>query len=618
MVNTHSKIWVRRFTRAIQHNMLRTRFFLGFLSLVIILLAMAMYSMRSTRNLTDTITAITSENYQVLRDLQDAKMSGSSITQALFLAEQGHTVRARALAEREVNKLERSVTEYRTNIGTTMYPSQSRRFQEAGYRSVAYTRLFIDPETPQSIRDTLNATLSVVIQEMSHNANDLERRFIDNVSIKAERSKYTAEKTQTYVFVAVTIAILGSLYVSWMLVLWILKPIRQLAAQFHLISQGNYGLQVPMLSGDELGLLAKSFNHMSSKLKLYSDQTSEQILLLQRTIQRTFASFPHPILIMRDDNQVEYSNPAANRFLSELGYNPNDSIVDFLQQHMDTIFQAESDYLPENLNEALTFRIGSQERHYLPRILQLRDPSAPKLGMAIILDDITSMRLVDGIKTNLISTVSHEIKNPLTTMRMAIHLLIEKNVGPLNDRQTELAEMIRDESERMLDTLDGLLELARIDHRDQIINKDVCDVHDVVLSVILEHQELAALRSIVLEMDIDDRQPKIMADIRILCHILRNYTSNACKYANPGTIVIRTESMGNFLRFSVIDGGPGIDKDIHNKLFERFWRIPGESQAGTGLGLAIVKQMAESHGGKVGLDSDTGMGSTFWFDIPQK
>src|SRR5690606_28819967 len=134
------------------------------------------------------------------------------------------------------------------------------------------------------------------------------------------------------------------------------------------------------------------------------------------------------------------------------------SIIDFLQENMDTIIPAESDYLPENLNEALTFRIGSQERHYLPKIVQLRDPSAPKLGVAVILDDITSMRLVDGIKTNLISTVSHEIKNPLTTMRMAIYLLIEKNVGPLNDRQMELAEMIRDESDRMLETLDGLLE----------------------------------------------------------------------------------------------------------------------------------------------------------------
>jgi signal transduction histidine kinase len=391
-----------------------------------------------------------------------------------------------------------------------------------------------------------------------------------------------------------------------------------LAEQFQLISQGNYGLQVPILSGDELGLLAGSFNQMSSKLKLYSEQTSEQILMLQRTIQRTFASFPHPILIMRDDNQVEYSNPAANKFLKELGYNPEISIIDFLQENMDTIIPAESDYLPENLNEALTFRIGSQERHYLPKIVQLRDPSAPKLGVAVILDDITSMRLVDGIKTNLISTVSHEIKNPLTTMRMAIYLLIEKNVGPLNDRQMELAEMIRDESDRMLETLDGLLELARIDHRDQIIIKDHCMIHSLVKSVIDEHTELAALRSIKLEMEIDERYPEIKADTRIVRHILRNFTSNACKYADPGMVKIKTEPNGSYLRFSVIDEGPGINMDIHDKLFERFWRIPGESQSGTGLGLAIVKQMAESHGGKVGLMSDSGKGSTFWVDIPQK
>jgi len=618
MDNNSTKGWIQRVTRVVQQNMLRTRFLLGFLSLAIILLAMAMYSIRSTRNLTDTISAITSENYLVLRSLQDAKLSGSYIMQSLLLSEQGQFLRARALAEREINRLERSITEYQTQIGISMYPSQSQRFQDAGLRSVAYTRLFIDPLTSDAVRDTLTSTLGVVILEMSHSAADLERRFIDNISIKAERSKFTADNTQTYVFIAVLIAIFGSIYVSWMLVLWILKPIRQLATQFQLISQGNYGLQVPILSGDELGLLARSFNQMSSKLKLYSDQTSEKILMLQRTIQRTFASFPHPILIMRDDNQVEYSNPAADRFLNELGYDNEVSIIDFLQENMDTIIPGESDYLPENLNEALTFRIGSQERHYLPRILQLRDPSVPKLGMAIILDDITSMRLVDGIKTNLISTVSHEIKNPLTTIRMAIHLLIEKNVGPLNDRQTELAEMIRDESERMLETLDGLLELARIDHRDQIINKDHCMIHSLVKSVIDEHTELAALRSIKLEMEIDERYPEIKADTRIVRHILRNFTSNACKYADPGKVRIKTGAKGNYLRFSVIDEGPGINLDIHDKLFERFWRIPGESQSGTGLGLSIVKQMAESHGGKVGVESNSDTGSTFWVDIPQK
>jgi two-component system, NtrC family, sensor histidine kinase KinB len=355
---------------------------------------------------------------------------------------------------------------------------------------------------------------------------------------------------------------------------------------------------------------------MSIKLKLYSEQTSEQIVLLQRTIQKTFATFPHPILIMKDNQEVDYRNPAAERFLSSLGYHEGEPVVDFLSRHMDLQLKTKKDYIPEGLNDALTFRIGSQERHFLPRILHLTDQHDMNQGLAVILDDITSMRLVDGIKSNLISTVSHEIKNPLTTLRMAIHLLLEQNIGKLNERQEELAAMIREESERMLQTLDGLLELARIDHSNQIIHLEMCNVSELLMEVINENKELAGLRNVDLELKIDDNIDIILVDKRVLRHILRNFVSNACKYANKSCVTVVAERKKASVLFSVIDHGPGIPVEHHQNLFDKFWRIPGEGNNGTGLGLAIVKQMADSHGGTVGILSNEFGGSTFWFELP--
>jgi signal transduction histidine kinase len=451
---------------------------------------------------------------------------------------------------------------------------------------------------------------------MSHSASDLERRFVDNVTIRAERSQSIAEDTEQYIFIAVILALLGSIYVSWQLVLWILEPIRYLATRIQLISEGNYDQHVPVVSEDELGILAGSFNKMSNKLKLYSEQMSEQILILQRTIQKTFSTFPHPIFIMQDNQEIEYRNPAADRFLHALGYSENESVADFLSKQIDFSFDGESDYIPEGLNDAMTFRIGNQERHYLPRILRLKDPNEVGPGFAVILDDITSMRLVDGIKSNLISTVSHEIKNPLTTLRMAIHILLEQNVGSLNSRQEELATMIREESERMLETLDGLLELARIDHSDQIIHVELCNVPDILSGVIAESEELAGLRQIELVARHDDQSEYVLADKRVLRHILRNFISNACKYANSGEVVVEAKKTATGVRFAVIDRGPGIPEEHHRSIFEKFWRIPGEANNGTGLGLAIVKQMADSHGGTVGVTTNEHGGTTFWFELP--
>jgi two-component system, NtrC family, sensor histidine kinase KinB len=609
---------LRRLLGKLRRNMLRTRFLLGLLSLAIILLSMAVYSVRSTRNLSDTVKSITSENYDILKDLQDAKLAGNYLLHAVILAEQGQWVRARSLAQRETDRLQRSLEGYQSNSGTSMYPNQSLRFQDAAVRVLQYAMLYSDPATPQSGLDTLKNTLSATVLEMSHNASDLERRFVDNVTIRAERSKSTADETELYIIIAVVLALLGSVYVSWQLVLWILEPIRYIATRIQLISEGNYDQSVPVVSDDELGILAGSFNKMSSKLKLYTDQTSEQILLLQRTIQKTFATFPHPIFIMKEDQEVDYRNPAADRFLVALGYQDGEAVAEFLSNHMDLQLTNVNDYVPEGLNDALTFRIGSQERHFLPRILHLSDQYEANQGLAVILDDITSMRLVDGIKSNLISTVSHEIKNPLTTLRMAIHLLIEQNVGKLNDRQEELASMIREESERMLLTLDGLLELARIDHSNQIIHLEMCNVAELLEEVIDENQELAGLRNVELKLKMEKEFDNIMVDKRVLRHILRNFVSNACKYANPGEVQVIAERSASSVRFSVIDHGPGIPLEHHSNLFEKFWRIPGEGNNGTGLGLAIVKQMADSHGGKVGIQSNEFGGSTFWFELHVK
>ena len=108
-------------------------------------------------------------------------------------------------------------------------------------------------------------------------------------------------------------------------------------------------------------------------------------------------------------------------------------------------------------------QLGEQSRSFLPRILPIRDSSGATLGAAVLLEDITRFRLLDEVKSNLVATVSHELKTPLTSIRIVLHLLLEEGVGPLVPKQLELLVDARDNAERLLAMINNLLDLARLE-----------------------------------------------------------------------------------------------------------------------------------------------------------
>jgi len=265
----------------------------------------------------------------------------------------------------------------------------------------------------------------------------------------------------------------------------------------------------------------------------------------------------------------------------------------------------------------IVFRIDEHEAFVLPRVIGMRDETGGIFGAAVVLQDVTRLRLLDEVKTNLVSTVSHELKTPLTSVRMGLHLLLEERIGTLNAKQTELLLAAREDSERLLRMINDLLDLAKLESGRTALPSQSKDPRELVDSAQEDLRALVESRGSKLVTKVTPGLPMVSVDARQIAHVFSNFVSNAVKHAKPGEeIVLRAKNQDGRVRFSVIDHGPGVPPQYQTKLFDRFFRVPGSENTGAGLGLAIAKEIVMAQGGTIGVHSEPGKGSEFYFDLP--
>jgi NtrC-family two-component system sensor histidine kinase KinB len=396
----------------------------------------------------------------------------------------------------------------------------------------------------------------------------------------------------------------------------ILKPIQILTALAKELGTGNLDQVVPVQSKDEIGALAAAFNKLSSKLRAYRRITADQILQARQMTEITFSAFPDAILALSVDGRIDFANPAAEELLrrldSQVGLPPR------IQEEAENVLSGAADYVPTSFEKAVPVLINEREAFLLPRVIGMRDESGNLFGATIILQDVTRFRLLDEVKTNLVSTVSHELKTPLSSIRMGLHLLLEEKIGPLNPKQLELLLAAREDSERLLRMINDLLDLARLESGQTRQRFEIISPRILIKNAVPDLNPLVEANAARLVTKIAPELPDVAVDLRQIGHVFSNLVSNASRHSRPGEdVVLSARAVGKSVRFSVLDHGPGIPKEFQSRIFERFFRIPGtEDSTGVGLGLAIAREMVVSHGGSVGLQSTSGKGSEFYFDLP--
>jgi len=241
----------------------------------------------------------------------------------------------------------------------------------------------------------------------------------------------------------------------------------------------------------------------------------------------------------------------------------------------------------------------------------------PAVGAILVLHDLAALKKTEVLKNELISTISHDLKQPLTVMTGYLELL--QMFQKLEPRSMHYVEMLQNAVRSMRTLIDDILNLARIESGLQIEAVPV-RLDDLCQRALEELQPLASAKAITLEGEDMSSIPPVMADPALSFTILSNLAGNGVKYTPPeGTVSIRAEQRGDMAYISVSDTGIGVSPADQARIFDRFFRVrrPETNHIeGTGLGLAIVKRLVDLHGGAISLRSSLGEGSTFTFSLP--
>lgn len=242
---------------------------------------------------------------------------------------------------------------------------------------------------------------------------------------------------------------------------------------------------------------------------------------------------------------------------------------------------------------------------------------AEHVGWIIVTHDVTPFKETDKLKNELLATTSHDLKNPLSTIMGYADLISMTN--RLNDQGQEYMRRVHGAVAHMRQLIDDLLDMARIESGINLRYTAV-NLRYLLDSLALSFKPQLKDKMMTLEIDLPPDLRPILADEGRLSQIITNLIGNAIKYTPPeGHVWVRAETGSDSVQISVQDDGLGISPEDQAQVFARFYRVrtaETESIDGTGLGLAIVKSLVELHGGKVGLESHLGKGSTFYFTLP--
>ncbi|MES1166477.1 MAG: histidine kinase dimerization/phospho-acceptor domain-containing protein, partial [Pseudomonadota bacterium] len=440
--------------------MLRSRLTLGLLPLLLLFLGVCLYTFRASQDFGAAVQGILDRDFHSLARVREMRAALGQMNDAL-----GQTVlpggskeasrgfdEGRARFKRSLNdELISSPAAAKAGLLNAL-DDQFQAFTQAG--ETVFRGGPFDPVGRYGQAEAaflrVNSALESVLEDDHEEIRTAEMRI-----------QARTEDTLHLMLAAMLVAVVLFFFLAWRLASSLLAPIKAVTESAVALGQGDLDREVPVTSRDELGQLAGAFNAMAVHLRAYREATLARVLRTQRTMEATLTSVPDPVFVVSGDGKHTVRNPAAEQLAQSPGFEHGFPAA--LAEPLARVLAGGEHYLPTDYGRTVTVRVAREDRHYLPRILAIGDKLTEFKGAAIILQDVTKFRLLDDAKTNLVGTVSHELKTPLTSLRMAVYLLLEQNVGALAPKQRELLELARDDADRLLRILDNLLDLARLE-----------------------------------------------------------------------------------------------------------------------------------------------------------
>ncbi|HVV03003.1 MAG TPA: ATP-binding protein [Puia sp.] len=428
---------------------------------------------------------------------------------------------------------------------------------------------------------------------------------------KSAAAQHTADNAKNTLAIVFTILTLVAFTFIFNLPGIISGPIRSLSEGIQEIAGKNYKKRIYLKQDDEFGDLANAFNIMAGKLDEYESSNLAKIKFEKSRIETIINQMRDGIIGLDEKRNILFLNAVAERLLglkeADINgrYAPDVALTNDL---MRTLLQDE----PKRTE--LKIYADNKESYFNKDVLDVTTNEAV-IGQVIVLRNITPFHELNEAKTNFIATVSHELKTPISSIKMSARLLTDKRVGDMNNEQQELIRSITDDADRLLKITGELLNMSQVETGKIQLKLQTAEPSVIVNQAIQAVQFQAQQKHVRIKANVAEDLPSIQADVEKTSWVLINFLTNAIKYSpeEAGIEVYALRKNGK-VEFLVKDHGNGIEEKYLPKIFDRYFKVPGShDHNGTGLGLSISKEFIEAQGGCIWVDSRLGEGSQFGF-----
>jgi len=480
----------------------------------------------------------------------------------------------------------------------------------------------------------LNATVDQAQVKQSEKEMRAALHHIETLNMQAISTK-NDEVNQVYARAEIYIAIAACacFFVLFTFIVnfpgFVANPLAEFSQAIRQVGNGNYLQRLHFNNNDEFAELAVSFNAMAKKLNDWENSNLSKLKSEKSRIEAIIAQMQDAIIGVNENGEVLFLNKLAAKLI---GLDEQQTVGKNVDELMERNELVKNIVKPETDNKMLKIYADERESYFQLESREIIIPnietdaelavstSGKSAGNVYVLKNVTQFKELDQAKTNFIATVSHELKTPLSSIKMSIKLLKDIRVGEMNGEQLELLQHISEDSDRLLKITSELLDLSQVESGNLKLSFALARPAEIVKFAIDAVRFQAEQKLIQLELNYDEELPLVNVDIQKTAWVLVNFLSNALRYSSEKSkVIIQVRENNGLIEFSVKDFGKGIEDKYQKRLFDRYFQVPtdGQNKSGSGLGLAISKDFIAAEHGTIWVESALGEGSRFCFALPK-